>query len=59
MWLLGVKNDKPWWQKQDAKGNWVPVTEEEAAAYRKYWADKRDAIAADILNKLFNTENAK
>ena len=59
MWILGSKNKQPWWQKQNDQGNWVPVTEEEAAANRKYWNDKRDEIAANILNKLFNLEKSK
>jgi hypothetical protein len=54
-WLLGQKDGKPWWHKQDGKGNWIPVTEEEAEAYKKYWNDKRDEIAAKIFNKHFNT----
>ena len=56
MWMLGVKDDKPWWQKQNDQGDWVPVTEEEAAAYQKYWTDKRAEIAANILDKMFNKE---
>ena len=59
MWMLGAKDGKPWWQKQNDQGNWVPVTEEEAAANRKYRNDKRDEIAANILNKLFNLEKSK
>jgi hypothetical protein len=59
MWMLGAKDGKPWWQKQNDQGNWVPVTEEEAAAYRKYWTDKRAEIAASILDKMFNKEKSK
>ena len=58
MWLLGLKDGKPWWQKRDAHDNWVPVTEEEAAAHKKYWNDKRDEIAAKIFNDAFNKEQS-
>ena len=56
MWLLSSKDGKPWWHKRDDRGNWIPVSEEEAVSYRNYWNDKRDEIAARIFNKMFNTE---
>lgn len=59
MWLLGSKDGKHWWQKRDAHDNWVPVTEEEAAAHKKLRNDIRDEIAAKILNDAFNKDPAK
>lgn len=59
MWLLGLKDGKPWWQKQNDVGDWVPVTEEEAAAHKKLRNDIRDEIAAKILNDAFNKEPTK
>ena len=59
MWLLGQRCGKTWWQKQNDVGDWVPVTDEEAAASKKYWNDKRDEIAAKIFNDAFNKETSK
>ena len=53
MWILSEKDGKQWWLKQDATGNWVPVTEEENATYKKHWKDKRDEIAARVLSDFF------
>lgn len=54
MWMLGQKDGKPWWQKKDTNGNWIPITEEEAASEKKYWNDKKNEIAAKIFNEHFN-----
>ena len=54
MWMLGNKDGKHWWHKQDEKGNWLPVTEEENKAYKDYWNNKRDEIAAKVFNDAFN-----
>ena len=54
MWMLAQKDGKPWWHKRDDQDNWVPVTEEEDAANKKYWNDKFDEIAAKVFNEAFN-----
>ena len=53
MWLLGNKDGKPWWHKQDEDGNLIPVTEEEDIANKKYWQDRWDEICAKVLNEFF------
>tara|TARA_R110000868_G_scaffold411507_1_gene704806 strand:- start:760 stop:936 length:177 start_codon:yes stop_codon:yes gene_type:complete len=58
MWFLGNKDGKQWWHKQDEKGNWVPVTEEEAGENKKHWQDKRDEIAARVLSDFFKEKNS-
>jgi len=53
MWFLGNKDGKPWWHKQDADGNLIPVTKEEDIANKKYWQNKRDEISAKVFNEFF------
>ena len=53
MWFLGNKDGKPWWNRQDADGNWIPVTEEEAITAKKYWQDRMDEKAAKVLEDFF------
>jgi hypothetical protein len=57
MWFLGNKDGKPWWHKQDEKGNLIPVTEEEANIAKKYWQDSMDKKAAKVLNDFFKEKN--
>lgn len=56
MWLLSQKDGKPWWAKRDENNaNWIPVSEEEYAAWKKECQDIRDTIAVKVFNKYFNT----
>ena len=59
MWLLGQKDGKPWWHYRDAQDNWVPISEEEEAAQKKYWNNLFDEIAAKVFNDAFNKEQGQ
>jgi len=59
MWVLGQKDGKPWWLKQDEHHDWVPVSEKEYAEYKQKGQDELDSIVAKALFKHFNIGEQK
>jgi len=56
MLFLGNKDGKPWWYKYE-NDNWIPVTEDEDIANKKYSQDRWDEICAKVFNEVFKEKN--